>query len=212
MRANGGGGDLRGGSSPDLLPMAAYKPPPQMHGILPSFFGQFVPRSALAHVICGSTDNFAYINRVFRVPIQPLQPAKPSPRTSTPANRECRRADEPDGVRGQQCCCRGEQSHIIQLCTGVVRILSARLTAKCGTWWHESTLAHLWTIRHLVCDLNNAVRVGTLRECCAKDSSTNDKRVARCDRRMHLQHHGGRTSVCGHKLASVFNRAPDYCH
>lgn len=34
MRANGGGGDLRGGSSPDLLPMAAYKPhPPQMHGM-----------------------------------------------------------------------------------------------------------------------------------------------------------------------------------
>lgn len=33
-RANGGGGDLRGGSSPDLLPMAAYKPhPPQMHGM-----------------------------------------------------------------------------------------------------------------------------------------------------------------------------------
>lgn len=33
VRANGGGGDLRGGSSPDLLPMAAYKPhPPQMHG------------------------------------------------------------------------------------------------------------------------------------------------------------------------------------
>lgn len=35
VRANGGGGDLRGGSSPDLLPMAAYKPhPPQMHGTL----------------------------------------------------------------------------------------------------------------------------------------------------------------------------------
>lgn len=39
VRANGGGGDLRGGSSPDLLPMAAYKPhPPQMHGNAPELW------------------------------------------------------------------------------------------------------------------------------------------------------------------------------
>ncbi|KAG6359683.1 hypothetical protein INS49_013206 [Diaporthe citri] len=46
VRANGGGGDLRGGSSPDLLPMAAYKPhPPQMHGFSESSYNQYSPQN-----------------------------------------------------------------------------------------------------------------------------------------------------------------------
>jgi hypothetical protein len=45
VRANGGGGDLRGGSPPDLLPMAAYKPnPPQMHGNMPLCFPVDMPQ------------------------------------------------------------------------------------------------------------------------------------------------------------------------
>lgn len=68
MRANGGGGDLRGGSSPDLLPMAAYKPhPPQMHGMLtshgPPSFKAFGLKCWRLHIdmLCD--------HRVFRIPV-----------------------------------------------------------------------------------------------------------------------------------------------
>lgn len=45
MRANGGGGDLRGGSSPDVLPMAYKAQPAQMHGYSESPYSQYSPQT-----------------------------------------------------------------------------------------------------------------------------------------------------------------------
>ncbi|ROW07008.1 hypothetical protein VPNG_06667 [Cytospora leucostoma] len=66
VRANGGGGDLRGGSSPDLLPMAAYKPhPPQMHGFSESPYSQYSPQSlSQAHLQQQSENAASQMNQM----------------------------------------------------------------------------------------------------------------------------------------------------
>lgn len=102
VRANGGGGDLRGGSSPDLLPMAAYKPhPPQMHGIPPQFMDEHFAPMMPVHTKGDNANDSAHLHRVFRIFIQPVQPANPPTGTSAPANRKCCRTDESDGLRSQ---------------------------------------------------------------------------------------------------------------
>lgn len=102
VRANGGGGDLRGGSSPDLLPMAAYKPhPPQMHGILPRVLDEIASPMTPAHTTSNNANQLAHVHRVFRIFIQPVQPAKPTTSAPASAKRKCRRTDESDGLRSQ---------------------------------------------------------------------------------------------------------------
>ncbi|KAK2614957.1 hypothetical protein N8I77_001744 [Diaporthe amygdali] len=60
VRANGGGGDLRGGSSPDLLPMAAYKPhPPQMHGFSDPSYNQYSSQNLPQAHLHQQTENAA---------------------------------------------------------------------------------------------------------------------------------------------------------
>lgn len=149
-------------------------------------------------------------DRVSRVSVQPIQPAKPPAGTFAAADGKCRLPDEPDCLCGQQCGgSSSKQPDGIQLCLAPVRILLAGVPTQRRAEWHQDPDPNLWPLRHHVAELHDTVCMGSLWQRGAQDACADAQGVTGCQRRVRLQHHGRRAVLFANKLANSVRYAAD---